>query len=126
MQESPGDNCPGSYRSIQLAMMVVLSIVIAVIAMILVAPVVLMIPVALVHLPALVIVVVVGMAPVSAGVRWPVPTSWNPAIVPPIIAPVAIDPSKTFAWHGWTSFVPKRWWCAADIHIDLAKGWYCE
>lgn len=82
--------------------------------------VVFVIPVAFVHLPASLVVVVVGVAPVGAGVRWPLPAAGNPDVAAAARAPVAVNPGVTFSWHGWPYLIADRWRCA-EIDLDLTE-----
>ena len=66
------------------------------------------VPVALMHVPAVVVMVVVRMAPVSPGIRWPPPDSGNPHIPSAIDSPIAIDPNKAFARYSRPNLVADR------------------
>jgi hypothetical protein len=81
-----------------------MTIIVAIIVIMMVA-VVFVIPMAFVHLPALLIVVVVGVAPVSAWVGWPFPASAYPCITAVVGSPVAIDPLISFAGDWWPGLV---------------------
>ena len=94
----------------------------AVAAVVVVVVVVFVVPVALVHLPALLVVVVVGMAPIGAGVGWTLPDTNVPDVAASIVSPVAFSPDKTLTWHGGTDFVAKGWRGAADVDVDLGDG----
>ena len=80
------------------------------------------VPVAFVHLPALLVMVVMGMAPVGTGVRRTLPDAAVPDVAASIVAPVAFGPDKALARHGRLNFVAKRWWGAADVDVYLSCG----
>src|SRR5438309_2092378 len=97
--------------------MVVVPIVVPVVVVI---AMVFVVPVAFVHLPALLVVVVVGMAPVGAGVGWPLPDAGDPDIAAAPSSPVAIDPGVTFSRHGRSYLISRRW-RGAEIDLDLTE-----
>jgi hypothetical protein len=71
----------------------VLMFVIAVMVMVAVMIVILMVPMAFMESPALLIVVIVRMNPISTGIRWTFPMSCGPAVV--VVAdwnPISLDP----------------------------------
>ena len=80
------------------------------------------VPMAFVHLPALLVVVVVRMTPVSTGIRRTRPDTWHPDVTASAVAPVAFGPHKADSRHGRAHLVPKRRRCAADIHMNLSDG----
>lgn len=94
----------------------------SVVAVVVVVVVVLVIPVPFVHLPALLVVIVVGMVPVGTGIGWLHPDAGMPDVTAPIVAPVALGPHKTNSRHGWLNFVAKGWRSAADEDVDLCSG----
>jgi hypothetical protein len=95
-------------------------IVVVVIAMIFV------IPVAFVHLPATLIVVVVGVGPVGAGIGRLLPCTWNPDIVAAARHPVPIDPDEAFRGHGRRDFIADWWRRGSDVDLDLAECRDCQ
>jgi hypothetical protein len=99
---------------------------IVIVMIVVVVAMVLAVPVAFVHLPALLVVVVVRMAPVGAGVRWPLPNAWDPDIMIAANSPVAIDPSVAFSGQGRPDFIPDGWRRGADIDLDLAECRDCQ
>ena len=66
---------------------------IVVVVIVVVIAVVVMIPVTFVHLPATVVVVVVGMLPIRARKGWPAPFTTVPGIAAAFPIPVAIGPN---------------------------------
>ena len=92
-----------------------------VVTAVVVIPVVFMIPMAFVHLPAALVVVVVGVAPVGAGVGWPLPSAGDPDIVAAARAPVPIDPGEAFSRHERSHLIADWWRRGADIDLDLAE-----
>ena len=103
-------------------MVMVVTIVMPMVVMIIV---VFAVPVALMSLPALPVVVVVGMAPVGAGVGWPLPSAGDPDIVTAARAPVPIDPGVAFSRHDRSYFIADWWRWGADIDLDLAECRNC-
>jgi hypothetical protein len=95
-------------------------VVVIVMPMVVVIAVVFVVPVPFVNLPTLLIVVVVGMAPVGAGVRWPLPDAGNPDVAVATRAPIAINPGVAFSWHGRPYLVSHRW-RRAEIDLDLTE-----
>ena len=85
--------------------------------------VVFVVPVTFVHLPALLVVVVVGMAPVGASVGRALPDAWAPDVASTVISPVAFGPYIALAGHCGTDFDAQRGWGATDIHMDLSYRW---
>jgi hypothetical protein len=83
--------------------MVVVAMVVATIVVVVVMAiaVIIMVPVSFVEAPSLLVMVIMRMAPISAGVRRPVPTSWNPYV-----------PSVS-------SLIAHRWRISADIDANL-------
>lgn len=106
-----------------------LTVAVVVVVVMTVPPIVIMmvavifaIPMALVHLPALLVMVVVRMAPVSAGIGRAIPAARNPDVASILRAPVTVDPGITVAGHGWADFIPQGWRGSTDIDTDLSKG----
>ena len=94
--------------------MVIVVTVVVMIAMVFV------IPVAFMHLPALLVVVIVRMAPVGTGVGWPLPDAGVPDIVAAAIPPITIDPGVAFSRHRRPYLIPHRRG-SAEIDADLAE-----
>ena len=101
--------------------MVVVMLVVPAVVMV---AMVFVVPVAFVHLPALLVVVVVGVAPVSAGVRWPLPDAGDPDVAVATLPPVAINPGVTLPWHGRAYLVSHRR-RRAKVDLDLTECWGC-
>ena len=99
-------------------MIVVVMIAMVVVVMIVV---VFVVPVPLMYLPALPVVVVVGMAPVGAGIGWPLPSAGDPDVAAAVRAPVAVGPYETLCRHGRPDLIADRWWRGPDIDLDLAE-----
>jgi hypothetical protein len=99
--------------------MVVMVVMVIVVMVVMVIAMIVMVPVSFVELPSLLVMVIVRMAPIGAGVRRPVPTSGNPYVLSVSCAPIAIDPSVSFAGRRGTSFITHWWRISADIHADL-------
>jgi len=93
--------------------------------MVVVIAVVFVIPVAFMYLPASLVVVVVGVAPVGAGVGWPLPPAGDPDIVAAARAPVPIDPGEAFSRHDRSYLIADWWRWGADIDLDLAECRNC-
>jgi len=98
-------------------------VAIAVVAMV---AVVFVVPVAFVHLPAAVVVVVVGVAPVGPGVGRTLPDAGTPNIATAVVSPVTFGPDVAFAGHGGADFIAEGWRGAADVDVDLGEGWNGE
>jgi hypothetical protein len=79
------------------------------------------IPVALMDPPALLVVVVVRVAPVGAGVGWLLPTPGDPDVVAAARAPVPVDPRVAFSWHQRSYLIADWWRRGADINLDLTE-----
>ncbi len=99
----------------ELAVVAVASAVVVMIA------VVFMVPVAFVHLPPLLVVVVVGVAPVGAGVGGTIPASADPVVATLVVSPVAVDPLVAFTGSDGADFVAERGWSSTDVDADLPK-----
>jgi hypothetical protein len=69
-------------------------VVVVVMAVVVMVAMIFVIPVAFVHLPSLPVVVVVGMGPIGAGVRWPLPDAGDPDVAVAVHSPIAIDPDE--------------------------------
>jgi hypothetical protein len=100
---------------------VVVIVVSTVVMIVVVVAMVLAVPVTFVHLPALLVVVVVGMGPVGAGVGWPLPDAGDPDVVVAANSPVAIDPGVAFSWHGRPDLIADCRRRRPDIDLDLAE-----
>jgi hypothetical protein len=84
--------------------------------------VIFVVPVAFMHLPALLIMVVVRVAPIGASVGRSLPAASSPDVTSSYVSPVSIGPYVAFARHGWTGFVAEWWWGSTDIDVDLSDG----
>ena len=111
-----------SCRDLLSAIVIMIMVVIVVMPVILV---ILVVPVPLMHRPSALIVIVVGMAPVSAGVRRSVPAARYPAVVIVDNGPVTIDPDKAFFRYWGADFIADRRWWSSDINLDLAPCGCC-
>src|ERR1700724_2608509 len=87
--------------------------------------VVFVVPVPFMNLPASLVVVVVGMAPVGAGVRWSLPDAGDPDVAVATRPPIAINPGVTFSWH-WRPYLISHRWGRAEIDLDLTECRGCE
>ncbi len=92
-------------------------VIVAAIAMILV------IPVAFVHLPALLVVIVVRMAPVTSLIGWPLPYTRPPDIPAAHIAPIPFSPHIAFTRHFRANFVAERRRGSTNVNSNLSNGW---
>src|SRR5580692_132855 len=81
-----------------------------------------MVPMTFMHLPALLVVVVMGMAPIGASVRRAHPDTGHPYIAASTVAPVAFGPDISLAGHGGTNLVAQRRRRAPDVDMDLCDG----
>jgi hypothetical protein len=106
-------------------MVVVAIAVVIVMPIVVVIAMVFVVPMAFVDLPALLVVVVVGMGPVGAGVGWPLPDTGNPDVATAVNSPVAVDPGVALCRHGRSYLISHRWW-RAEIDLDLAECRRCE
>jgi hypothetical protein len=77
------------------------------------------VPVSFVEAPSFLVMVIVWMAPIGAGVRRPVPTSWNPYVPSVSCAPIAVHPGESFARGRGTSLIAHWWRISANIDADL-------
>jgi hypothetical protein len=106
--------------------MVVVIVMPVVVMVVMVIAMVFAVPVAFMYLPALLVVVVVRMAPVCASVGRPLPCAWDPDVAVATRPPIAINPGVAFSRHGRYYLVADwRWW-RADIDLDLAECRYCQ
>jgi hypothetical protein len=88
--------------------------------------VVFVVPMAFVHLPALLVVVVVGMVPIGACIGWLLPDATVPDVAASIVAPVSFDPDITRTGHAWLNLSAEGWRGATDVDVDLGGGGCCE
>src|SRR5438045_8288839 len=95
-------------------------VVVIVITMVAISAVIFAVPVALMNLPALPVVVVVGMAPIGAAVGWPLPSTWYPHVVSALHSPVAVGPDETFSRHWRPDLIPDRRGRRPNVDLDLA------
>src|SRR5258708_22175118 len=86
-----------------LAAMIVVVVAVVMVAM------VFAIPVTFVHLPAALVVVVVGVAPVGAGVGWSLPAAGDPDVAATACSPVTVNPVVAFFRHRRPYLVADRW-----------------
>ena len=94
-------------------------VVVIVVAVVMVA-MVFAIPVTFVHLPAALVVVVVGVAPIGALVGWPLPGTGNPDVAATACSPVTVNPVVAFFRHRRPYLVADRW-RRAEIDLDLTE-----
>jgi hypothetical protein len=97
-----------------------------VVMIVVVIAMVFVIPMASMNLPALLVVIVVGMAPVGARVGWPLPDAGYPDVAAAARAPVAIDPGIALSWHGRSYLIAHRRRWGADIDLNLAECRNCQ
>jgi hypothetical protein len=81
-----------------------------------VVTVVFMIPVAFMDSPALLVVVVVRMAPVRTLIGRPLPDSTLHSYLPPFQAQNPPNIART--WHGSLDLIPQRWRSTTDINAE--------
>ena len=80
---------------------------------------ILMVPVAFMQLPALFIVVVVGMVPIGSIIGRTIPAPRHPSVVSAMRGPVTIDPSIARARSRTTLFMTIRRRGDSDVHPNL-------
>jgi hypothetical protein len=97
------------------AVMVLTALVVPAVAVV----VVFMIPVSFVQLPALLVMIVVRVAPIGAFVRRTVPAALDPAVVATVGGPISFNPSV--AWTGnWSAlFVAEGRGSGSDVYRNL-------
>jgi hypothetical protein len=78
------------------------------------------VPVTFMHLPTLLIVVIMWMAPLSALVRRTLPGAASPYVTAAFISPIAFLPNIALARHCRANFAAKWRWVATDVNPDLA------
>src|SRR3979411_2665955 len=83
---------------------------------------VLMIPVTFMHPPALLVMIVMRMAPITAHVGGLFPLPCHPTIAIPVRRPVPVDPGITRTGHLPSLLIALWWWRASDIHADLRRS----
>ena len=101
--------------------MVVVIVMPVIVMVVVVIAVVFVIPVSFVNLPTLLVMVVVGVGPVGAGVRWPLPCAGNPDVAAAARAPVSVGPDEAFCRNGRPDLIADHWRRWADIDLDLAE-----
>lgn len=80
------------------------------------------VPMALVIMPAIVVAIVVRVAPVAACVRWSIPTARYPIIASVSHTPISIHPGITFARGRRSALITHRWRSAANDDSDLCRS----
>lgn len=103
-----------------------MAIVVVIVMLIVVIAVILAVPVPFVDLPALLVVVVVRMGPVSARIGRPLPPPGDPDIVVAMHSPIAIRPGITISRDWRPYFIANRWRCGADVNLNLAECRDCQ
>src|ERR1017187_8859446 len=83
---------------------------------------ILMIPVAFMQLPALAVVVIVGMVPICAFIGRTVPAPCYPRITMPMRSPVPVDPGVARARNRPAPLVAQRRRCGTDVHPNLCRS----
>src|ERR1700722_7223679 len=96
-------------------------IVMIMVVLIVVVAVVFMIPMALMDRPALLVMVIVRMAPVRALIGRPLPRSTSPVIPSAVPGPRALGPNIARTWHRSLDLIPHRWRSTTDIDAHLGK-----
>jgi hypothetical protein len=113
--------------TVAVVMMVVVAVVMMVImAVVVVVAVVIVIPMAFMYLPALLVMVVVGVGPIGSCIGWALPGTGHPHIVIASNAPVTIDPGVALCWYRWSRFIADRRRRGADINLNLAECRDCQ
>ncbi len=107
-------------------MIIVVMAVMVIVAVVVVVAVVIVVPMAFMYLPALLVMVVVGVGPIGAGIGWPLPGTGHPHIVIASNAPVAIDPGVAFCWYRRSRFIADRRRRGADINLNLTECRDCQ
>jgi hypothetical protein len=92
---------------------VLMSVVITVVV------VVLMVPVAFMQLPALPLVIVVGMVPIRPFIRRTVPASRDPPVMTPVRSPIALDPGVARTRFRPPFLIAQRRGCGTNIYSHL-------
>jgi len=95
---------------------------VATVAVVVVIAVIFVVPMAFMHLPALLVMVVVRMAPIGPLIRRTLPNARPPNITATVNPPIAFGPHKAGAGHSWSSFVAQRRWSAADVNLNLCDS----
>jgi hypothetical protein len=95
-------------------------IVIVMIVVVVAIAMVFVVPMPFMNLPASLVVVVVGMAPVGAGIRWPLPCAGDPYVAGAVRVPIAIDPDESLLRHWRPDLIPYRRRWSSDINLNLA------
>jgi hypothetical protein len=91
-----------------------------------VAPVIFMIPVPVMHFPALLVVVVMRMAPICTLERWALPVSGYPAIVMTVGSPISTNPHKARTRRRATTLIAERRRRCSDVNRNLTERWNCQ
>ena len=99
--------------------------IVMVVVMVMVIAMVFVVPVSFMNLPASLVVVVVGVAPVGAGIGRALPDSRDPDIAATAGSPIAVNPGVALSWHDRPYLVSHRWRCA-EIDLDLAECRGCQ
>src|SRR6266567_3373688 len=92
------------------------------VTVVVVISVILTVPVPFMHVPAILVAVIMRVAPVGARVRRPVPTSRNPDVSAPVDTPVAIDPDKAGPGRWRAPLIAYRWRRAANDDANLPSS----
>ncbi len=92
------------------------------VAVIMMVAVVFVVPVTFVHVPSVLVVVVVRVAPVGTFIGWTIPASRNPDIAACIDAPIAIDPYEAFSGRRGTALNAQWGRGAADGDTEPDLG----
>ena len=100
--------------------MVVVIVMLTVVMIVVMIAMVFAVPVALMYSPALLVVVVVRMAPVGARVGWPLPSAGDPDVAATACSPVTVNPVVAFFRHRRPYLVADRW-RRAEIDLDLTE-----
>jgi hypothetical protein len=109
-----------------MSVVVVVVVAVVVIIVIVMITVILMVPVSFVHLPSTLVVIVVGVAPVSAWVWRSVPAPRNPSVAIADDSPVTVYPHETVARHRRADFITNRRGRSSNIDLDLAPRGCCN
>jgi hypothetical protein len=102
--------------------MIVMPVVVVIVVVI---AMVFAVPMAFMNLPALLVVVVVGMAPVGTGIGWPLPDAGYPDVATATRAPIPVDPGITSSRHRRSHLVADWWRWGSDIDLNLAECRNC-
>lgn len=105
-------------RLVTVAVAVMIAVMVAVMVVVMITMVI-TVPMAFVIVPAILVTIVVRVAPVCPSIRGTVPAARHPVIAAVPYTPVSVNPEIARTRCGWPTLVPHGWRSPANYYANL-------